>query len=198
MQHPLDIRGIALTLNELAESHPIGQLQKIRAELRGRRRAGRKIFSAQTIYPDWAFHHGARSNSELQFNIGTEDVSGVPELRHGVAFSFETSQTMPSIDLLAAKVPYFDAYIVREAEAYADMSMWHYDENDERSPDYHPGPVKRRLVTPGWFVFLGRRQPSDNIDYEVILNDFDRLLPLFVYVESNGKREPPEYGQIIF
>jgi hypothetical protein len=43
------------------------------------------------------------------------------------------------------------------------------------------------LVTPSSFVFLGKRQASDSIDYETILNDFDRLLPLFRYVESGGR-----------
>lgn len=66
--------------------------------------------------------------------------------------------------------------------------MWHYQVN-ARSSDYPPRAVMPELVTPSTFVFLGKRQPRDNIDYEVILNDFDRLLPLFVYIESNGKRE---------
>jgi len=65
--------------------------------------------------------------------------------------------------------------------------MWHYQE--ARSDDYPPRCIESELVTPRTFVFLGNRQPADNIDYEIILNDFDRLLPLFNYVESGGTKE---------
>jgi hypothetical protein len=40
------------------------------------------------------------------------------------------------------------------------------------------------------FVFLGNRQPAKTIDYEKILYDFDRLLPLYSYVESRGATAP--------
>lgn len=40
------------------------------------------------------------------------------------------------------------------------------------------------------FVFLGNRQPAKGIDYEKILDDFDRLLPLYRYVESRGATAP--------
>lgn len=71
---------------------------------------------------------------------------------------------------------------------YADMRMWHF-QNDHRSNDYPPGPVMPELVTSGTFVFLGKRQPFGNINYESILADFDRLLPLYRYVESGGREE---------
>jgi hypothetical protein len=87
---PLDITAIAQELNSKANAHAIGQLQTIRAKLKGfARRPGSNIFSSQTIQSDYAFHHGGRS--ELQFNIGAEEVSGKSELRHGIAFSFELS-----------------------------------------------------------------------------------------------------------
>ncbi len=189
MANPIDIRGIALSLNERADTHAIGDLQTIRAELKGLRKAGSKIFNSKTIFEEWAFHVGARSHSELQFNIGTERPSELTELRHGVAFSFEPSRTQPSLDGYNDKVHHFDDYISGHPEAFGDMRMWHYDKNDSRSNDFPPAPVMQELAAPGTFVFLGKRQPQNNIDYEVILNDFDRLLPLFVYVESNGKKE---------
>lgn len=39
----------------------------------------------------------------------------------------------------------------------------------------------------GVFIFLGKRQPLSQLDYEQILNNLDRLLPLYRYVESDGK-----------
>ena len=120
---PFEISAIAKELNSRANAHSIGELQTIRKELKGlSRRAGLDIFSRQTVDPRWAFHHGGRK--ELQFNIGTEDVSGW-ELRHGVAFSFETSQTLPSIDVLKPKVRLFNDYLGRYPELYTDMRMWY-------------------------------------------------------------------------
>jgi hypothetical protein len=150
------------------------------------RKPGSNIFSSQTIHSDWAFHHGGRS--ELQFNIGIESDDDRKTLRHGVAFSFDPSQTLPAIDVLIPKVRLFNDYLQLYPELYADMRMWHYREG-RRSSDYAPGPILPELVSPGTFVFLGKRQESDRIDYSVILNDFDRLLPLFCYVEGSGSED---------
>jgi len=180
----LDIRSIANKLNELAPPHPIGKLQDIRTQLKKlNRRPGDKIFSTQTTFQDWAFHHGGRT--ELQFNIGC-DSNG--DLRHGVAFSFELSQTLKSIDVLVPKVKLFNDFMELNAGDFSNMRMWHYD--DRRSVDQPPGPIPSALVTEGVFVFLGNRQPAKKIDYERILHDFDRLLPLYRYVESRGATAP--------
>jgi hypothetical protein len=58
----LNIPAIAEKLNDLAPPHPIGKLQDIRTQLKNlKRRPGDKIFSTQTIFDDWAFHHGGRT-----------------------------------------------------------------------------------------------------------------------------------------
>lgn len=183
----LDIAGVAGTLNELASSHPIGQLQEIRKALKGfDRRPGDKIFSAQTINADWAFHHGGRT--ELQFNIGREESDAGEVLRHGVAFSFEPSQTLPTIDVLVPKAGLFNDYLRSNPGDFGDMRMWHWHKT--RSPDRPPGPIPESLAARGVFVFLGKCQPADSIDYELILADFDRLVPLYQYVEGGGANEP--------
>jgi hypothetical protein len=185
---PFDIAPIAHAINAAAKSHGIGALQTIRKEIRGfSRRPGSEIFSGQTIHPHWAFHHGGRS--ELQFNIGLEDHTGEQELRHGVAFSFDLSQALPSIEVLVPKARSFGEYLVLYPDLYADMRMWDYRDG-ERSGDYSPGPVVPELVRVGCFVFLGKRQPIDSLDYNVILADFDRLLPLYRFVESGGRELP--------
>jgi hypothetical protein len=149
------------------------------------------IFSSQTIKEDWAFHHGARTGYELQFNIGREDTFGGIELRHGVAFSFEASRTLPSPDVFIPKfipkVRLFNDYMREHSEAFADMRMWHYWEHERPSNEYFPGYVMPKLLTEGTFVFFGKRQRGDAIDYETVLTDFDRLLPVFKYVESGGR-----------
>jgi hypothetical protein len=182
-----DAGPIARALNARASSYAIGGLQDLRARLKGyARRPSSDIFTSHTIHPHWAFHYGGRT--ELQFNIGLEGVSGVEELRHGVAFSFEPSQSLPSIDVLIPKVRLFNDCMRLYPESYGDMRMWHY-RGGERSSDYPPGPVMAELVIPGPFVFLGKRQPIASIDYDLILGDFDRLLPLYEYVESGGREE---------
>jgi len=182
----INIPDIASELNELASAHPIGRLQDIRTQLKGlNRRPGDKIFSVQTTFESWAFHHGGRK--ELQFNIG-EDVDHGDDLRHGVAFSFELSQTLPSIDILVPKVKLFNDFIELNADIFSDMRMWHY--NSERSSDYPVGKIPTALVKNCVFVFLGKLQPANKIDYEKILNDFDRLLALYQYVESAGTTAP--------
>jgi hypothetical protein len=181
---PFDITMIAHALNERAQTHPIGQLQAIRTNLKGLlRRPGKDIFTSQTIHADWAFHHGGRK--ELQFNIGREDSFEEVELRHGVAFSFESSQTLPVIDELVPKVKLFNDYLHLYPDCYADMRMWHYQQ-DERSSDYPPASIMPELIKEGTFVFLGKRQPARSISYEAVLGDFDRLLLLYRYVESGG------------
>jgi hypothetical protein len=183
----LDIANVAATLNELASSHPIGHLQEIRKDLKGFvRKPSDKIFSSQTINADWAFHHGGRT--ELQFNIGRELSDAGEELRHGVAFSFETSPTLPDINVLVPRAVLFNDYLRSNPKDFGDMRMWHWYKM--RSSDRLPGPISESLAAKGVFVFLGKRQPANSIDLDLILTDFDRLLPLYRYVESGGTHEP--------
>src|SRR5947208_14209782 len=124
----LDIDAIAKKINRFSRSHPIGRLQHIRQKLKSlKRRPGSKIFSDQTTFDDWAFHHGGRT--ELQFNIGYADGENSDYLRYGVAFSFELSQTLKSIDVLVPKVKFFNDFMALNAGDFSDMRMWHYDGN---------------------------------------------------------------------
>jgi hypothetical protein len=185
----IDAHTIAAELNSRARTHAIGSLQELRVGLRGlSRRAGHDLFSPQTTKDNYAFHRGGRS--ELQFNIG--DLSDPRGFRFGVAFSFEKGQTLPNpLDVLAPKVRRFNDFMQLNAEHFADMRMWHEDEKALLSSgDYMPGPIPPEHVKVGMFVFLGKRQPLDTIDYEAVLDDLDRLLPLYKYVESNGTSPP--------
>ena len=120
----LDIPAIAEKLNKLAPAHTIGKLHDIRKQLRQlNRRPGDKIFSAQTTSENWAFHHGGRT--ELQFNIGREDGDDHDDLRHGVAFSFELSETLDPIDILVPKVKFFNDFMNLNADEFSDMRMWY-------------------------------------------------------------------------
>ncbi|MCH7688163.1 MAG: hypothetical protein IH899_16025 [Planctomycetes bacterium] len=116
-----DIYAIVAELNGRSDDYAIGGLQELRKTIKNfSRRPGKHIFSDQTTHDDWAFHHGGRS--ELQFNIG-QDGSGGTMLRHGIAFSFEPSQTLPTIDPLKPKVRLFNDFMQLYSDKYADMRM---------------------------------------------------------------------------
>src|SRR5260370_5882682 len=122
----LNIHAIADKVNQLAPPHPIGNLQDIRTQLKKlKRRPGDKLFSTQTTFADWAFHHGGRT--ELQFNIGYADGENGDHLRYGVAFSFESIQTLTFIDLLVPMVTFFNDIMAFTAGDFSDMPMSHYE-----------------------------------------------------------------------
>src|SRR5947207_3911164 len=153
----INIRAIADKLNALAPQHRIGELQKIRTQLkRLKRRPGEKIFSTHTTSDDWAFalHHGGRT--ELQFNIGHEN----GDLRHGVAFSFQLSQTLKSIDVLVPKVKFFNDFMDLNAGEFKDMRMWHYDDgrSEDRPPGQFPPASLKRVCSFFWATDSLRRE----------------------------------------
>jgi hypothetical protein len=177
---------IASQINSRAEGYQIGRLQEIRKELKGlKRHPTKNIFTAATISEQWAFHHGGRR--EIQFNIGI--IKDTNKLRYGVAFSLETSQTLPKIDIFVPKIKLFNDFIQAYPEQYADMRMWHYYDG-QRSHDYTPTSIPLELMIEGVFIFLGQRQSLDRLDYDAILSCFDRLLPLYKYIESKGMLPP--------
>lgn len=182
-----DLDVIISEINSQAKTHRIGKLPEIRKKLKGLKRLPTDIFTAQTIFDEWAFHHGGRK--ELQFNIGIDRTGDVDELRAGVAFSLQTNQTLPKIDVLIPKVKLFNDYIQLYWEQYADMRMWHHT-SAGRSSDNLPASIPPELVTEGVFIFLGRRQPIEDLNYDLLLDDLDRLLPLYQYVESDGRMSP--------
>jgi hypothetical protein len=186
-----NLDSVVSKINSLAKTHPIGMLPEIRKELKGLQRLPAHIFTSKTTKEEYAFHHGGRT--ELQFNIGIEQQGGADELRYGVAFSLETNQTLPKIDVLIPKVKLFNDFMQLYPEQYTDMRMWHWDERKQpskRSTDSPPTSIPPKLVTEGMFIFLGERQPLEELDYEALLNCLDRLLPLYKYIESGGALQP--------
>lgn len=178
----LNLRSIAEELNSRAPTHRIGSLQELRGELKHLSRVSKpRLFKLDKVRETWAFHFGGRS--ELQFNIGIETAYGTPQFRHGVAFSFETSRFVHSIDLLIPKASRFNEFLRVYSASFADMRMWHFD-HDVRSSDSMPGPIPPELVREDVFIFLGKLQATDDLDYDLVLADFDRLLPMYEYVEG--------------
>ncbi|HEU0129104.1 MAG TPA: hypothetical protein VFQ48_10940 [Pseudonocardiaceae bacterium] len=173
-------------LNALAGNHRIGFLQVIRKDIKGFRRvATNKVFSPQATFTEFAFHHGGRT--ELQFNVGLETIDNTTWLRHGVAFSLERSRTLPDVRVLVPKIERFNEFLHVEPEEYADFRMWHYC-GGVRSSNYSPGPIPYELTErkEKVFICLGQLQRLAGADLELILSDFDRLLPLYEFVEGSA------------
>lgn len=181
--NPTTFHSIVAQVNLKAKTHAIGGLAALRAKIKGKARLPQDVFPKSTTFDTYAFHYGGRK--ELQFNIGMDN----DELRHGVAFSLKTNQTLPSIDILTPKIKLFNDFMDLYAEKFADMRMWYHD-GSTRSGDFMPTPVHTDLVHEGVFIFLGKHQTVSRINCDLILDDLDRLLPLYRYVESEGTTHP--------
>src|SRR6266699_3532624 len=182
----MSVETLAEQINEAAGAYRVGGLQELRGRLHGRRPRTSKIFTKATVFVDgkdkYAFHDGGRT--ELQFNIGVEEREDQHWLRHGVAFSFERSRTLPDPATLLPKVRRFNEWLRRSAAKLQGFKMWHW-EGPTLSPDRSPGDLPESLVRPEVFVFLGVRVPEAEVDVRQILRDFDRLYPLYEHVESS-------------
>jgi hypothetical protein len=171
-----------------AKSHPIGGFQEVRKELKQKSAIpnGGRIFLRRAPSKHWTFHYGARTGHELQFNIGLRH----GELRHGVAFSLQASRTVPNPMVLVPKVERFNDFLRSYPKEYSDFWMWHWP--DGGSAKSRPAPIESALVRTGVFIFLGRQQPVREVDYEMLLNDLDRMLPLYEFVEGSDFRPRPK------
>jgi hypothetical protein len=188
----MELIAIIREIEHRAKTREIGRLQHIRKELKGLSRiASSSIFTAQSTFREsYAYHYGGRT--EMQFNIGV-DIPGM--FRHGVAFSFEPSQTLPRPEeSLLPSVRRFNEYIDLNSDDISDMSMWDWEKSQRLKSDRVVAPIQASLIRRGVFVFLGKMQPVDHIDLDLIVDDFDRLLPLYRYVEGNEKYANPTIG----
>ncbi len=116
------LKSIAHQINQKSKDFEIGQLQDIRKDLKGlKKKANSNIFvdDSNTMTEDWAFHYGGRS--EIQYNIGFEDEG----FRFGLAFSLETSQTLPNINLLKPKIKKLNILYEEKPELFSDYKMWY-------------------------------------------------------------------------
>lgn len=187
------LQEIVVEVDRLAPAHPIGVLQDLRKTFRGLgRKPTRNVFDWARD-PSWTFHVGGRD--ELQFNLGIEEPVLGLDLRYGVAFSLELSQSLPTIDPLLPKIALFNDFVREHPERLGGLQMWHHADG-ERSPPRPPGPIEGHLVRRGTFVFLGKLGSSADPDYEDVLTTLDSLLPLWTFIEERvAGGEPPTRGE---
>lgn len=182
----MNAKTLTEQINKTAVAYRMGGLQELRRRLHGRGPRTNKIFTATTTFDEshiYAFHYGGRT--ELQFNIGMEKRNGRRWWRHGVAFSFVKSRSLPDPGMLRPKVNRFNAWVRANVSALRGFKMWHW-KGQSPSGDRLPGEIPDALVRAGAFVTLGVRLPEAEVDVNRILDDFDRLLPLYEFIESSG------------
>jgi len=182
---------IVAKVNLLAVGRPIGKLQHLRQTLRGLQRLPSKNIFRLPKDKDWSFHIGGRD--ELQFNLAFEKPSVLGDFRYGVAFSLEPSQSLPSIEPLLPKIALFNDYLREHYESLSGLWMWYY-EKDERSTIVRPTLIEPSQCKPGRFIFLGNLCPRETLDYGVILDTLDLLLPLWRFIEEQCSEVPQSYG----
>jgi hypothetical protein len=184
----MDVTTLAEQINKAATTYRVGAIQELRAKLHGKRARTKNIFHKGSIFPKpeggYAFHDGGRT--ELQFNIGVEIRNKERFWRHGVAFSFEESHTLPDRRVLRPKVRRFNEWVRANADLLGGFRMWHWN-RETRSPDRSPGEILQDIMASGAFVFLGTMVAEPQVDVHQILRDFDRLYDLYEYVESEPK-----------
>ena len=181
------IREVTDAMERIAADFQFGRLQEIRQRLKGRQRRSRTIFKPATIHDNYAFHYGGRT--ELQFNIGFEsDENDERTLRHGVAISLKRGSSINAIDeSILNRVDRLNEYLELHSDQLPDFRMYNswYNRNDRS--DFHAlRPVPPEVVDLDAFIFIGKRQSADRVNVESILRDFDRLLPMYVFVEGSG------------
>ena len=183
----MNIRQVVDALNERSDQFEFGRLQQIRKDRLGlKKRPCKTPFGMQCTFDEYAFHVGGRC--ELQYNVG-KDKSG---LRWGVAVSLQPGPTLPDVTVQIPKLKKLSEFIrIHGDELLSDFLMWHWsDFEEEASPDQPPDVVPQRLYAAGYFVFLGKHAPIDEFDPDLVLGDFDRLLPLYKYVEFSTSAFP--------
>jgi hypothetical protein len=191
----MDIKEIAEKLNELAKDHPIGRLQELRTQIRGKASRTYAIFTASTIFPQYAFHDGGRH--ELQFNIAFEKMDGRDVFRYGVAFSLKPSFSLPNVSVLFPKIDRFNYYLRTNPCAFPGLFMWYWIEAD-RSLDFYPRPIEPAITKANTFIFLGKWVEADDVNIQDILDEFNGLLPLYGFVESGDFLQMPSKNTTVF
>ncbi|MGD9930280.1 MAG: hypothetical protein AB7U05_09685 [Mangrovibacterium sp.] len=187
----MNIREIAEKINEESQKYQFGKLQDLRKDIKGlSKKASSMIFTDQTISDDgWAFHHGGRK--EIQFNIGLESEG----LRYGIAFSLETSRSLPDLSVLYPKILKLNSLIRNEPELFVDYKMWFW--RGKRSKIGNVQEIDSKLVQNGTFIFIGKLMDVENLDYDKILSTFDDLLNIYQEVETESKTQTEKKQKIV-
>lgn len=176
----MDINELAKEINHAAKNYRFGSLQEIRKQIKGlARKPSNNIFTSASISDDgWAFHIGGRT--EMQFNIGFENDG----LRYGLAFSLEPSQSLPDVTILYPKILRLNSLYRERPELFIGFKLWYW--SGERSETLPMQEIPTEWIHPHCFIFFGELMDDVDIDVDQILICFDRMLPIYLEVESTN------------
>ena len=185
-----NIIDVTDAVEKLAPKYAIGNLQRIRQQMNnGVKICSQTIFGKKTIFKEggFAFHLGGKK--ELQFNVGFEnDEKGERKFRHGLAISLIRSRDLTEIDeTMRTRIARLNDYIESHAKELTDFFMYEYDEYDTEEWSGQPHAVRsipQEAIKLNMFIFIGKRQSPQRISTELILRDFDHLLPVYEFVEG--------------
>jgi hypothetical protein len=180
----MTIKTIAENLNKRSSNYKIGQLQEIRKRIKRLKKISTaKIFSSRTIFDEYAFHDGGRT--EMQYNIGFEDSN---LLRYGLAFSLEPGQTLPDVSVLYPKILKYNILFRSNPGLFTGYKMWAVTP-DGRTKTEKIHEIDSSLLKPDVFIFFGKLMDLSNINYDAILKTFDNMLPIYedILPDDNNK-----------
>jgi hypothetical protein len=189
----MDIYQIAETLNRLAieKEFQIAKLQNIRKS------SFKYIFSGHSIFKkhNYAFHTGGRS--EVQFNVGEDSINGKDVFRYGLAFSFQKGINLQHpIEIISPRIKAFNEFIINNIKEYSDFEIWYHWDGDNGKRQYSP-PYPINCIPENWigldnFLVVGKylKKPMADVnedDLLTVLKGFDKLLPIYQYIEKRSK-----------
>ena len=185
----MNLDTVLLVLNKLAPGYRFGELQDIRKVRRPlQKRPSRHPFGS--AHEGWAHHVGGRE--ELQFNVGEDE--GM--LRWGVAVSLQPSRFLKDVSVLHPRLRKLSS-VLETHGAYLQrlgFDMWDWTDGAEgrqRSRNRAPQRIAEYLYRSGAFTFIGRQAPFETFDPDLVLRDFDILLPVYEFVEFEPDGAPP-------
>ncbi|QQS36933.1 MAG: hypothetical protein IPM56_02975 [Ignavibacteriales bacterium] len=189
------IREIAFEINteiQIRQSR-LSLLQELRAKKYNLKKTSKSFFNLKGIKPKYSFHNGGIN--EIQFNFGFERIGNEKYFRYGIAFNLRRGQSLHNpMEIFANKIKNFNQFLNRHKNHLGDLSMWYYDVDEIRQTIGHPINIDRRLGTEGNFIFIGKLLKKDPLkvngeDVNEIVNLFDRLMPLYEFVEFGTQVE---------
>ena len=183
------IREIAFEINTETQIRQtrLSLLQELRAKKYDLKKTSRTFFNSKGIKPQYSFHNGGIN--EFQFNFGFEKVGKKKYFRFGMAFNLRRGQSLHNpMEVFSDKIKRFNTYIISKKDYLSDLLMWYYDSDDIRHHIGTPIKINRILGMEGNFIFIGhiiKKDPLeiDQSDIQEIVNLFERLMPLYEFVE---------------
>lgn len=179
-----DLAVFVKEINKSAQHYRMGQFQEIRKTLAKikKRVPTRNIFPSKLEHKDYAYHRGGRS--ELQFNIGFEESE---ELRYGIAFDLHKDINLRNPMYLKPKIQKLNEYLESHRTEFEDMRFWYWDRKNEKGiRPMKVKPIPEDLIRPDMFLFWGKLAPRKTVQAQDVLSLFNRLLPVYEYVEGGA------------